>query len=86
MNLKQYILYGVFGYFVVGLLWFINDRSAHIALKETRARWLVKRLSVILFIILWPYWLYLHIQLKRAERQALKSLHIFVKEVSKDRR
>lgn len=73
--MKIYILIAVLFYLAIGKLWFAQDQGAHDALMYTpgTTKW-SRRMSIFLFIIAWPYFVYLNVKLAYLQYSTMKAI------------
>lgn len=62
-------------YVMLGLIWYIADTNIQVAVHETpdTTAW-TRCASSMLFVISWPYWVYLQLRLTYSQYKAMNEL------------
>jgi hypothetical protein len=58
------VTFCVLVYLILGGIWYVADESMHRAIHHTpgTTKW-SRRMSVVLFVVSWPYWVYIYLRL-----------------------
>lgn len=62
-------------YVILGLIWFVADNGMEDAINKTPDTTRLSRaMSMAIFVLTWPYWLYLNLRLIFAQYRAMNDI------------